>query len=186
MPDIVIRENRPRIEELLAPYEQAIGDDLPGYRNHIYRAVTYAMHFLDHSDAHEQLVETAFVYHDIGLWSHRELAYLEPSEELAVADNQKHGWGLNAEALRGAIHWHHKIFRYKGPHQVVIEACRKADWIDATKGMLKKGISRKAISQVQTSFPNLGFHRALLRITKDHGGSILVGGSRVLRNIVKW
>ncbi len=56
------------------------------------------MHFLNNSATHEQLVETAFVYHDIGLWSDHKLAYLEPSEALAVADNEAHSWGLDPEA----------------------------------------------------------------------------------------
>ncbi len=90
MADILIQQNRPRVEELLAPYTAQIGDDLPGYRNHVYRTVTYAMHFLGNSEL-EQLVETAFVYHDIALWTDRALAYLEPSEEIALADNAKYG-----------------------------------------------------------------------------------------------
>ena len=186
MSAIEIKLHRPRVEELFAPYEQMIGQDLPGYRNHVYRTITYAMHFLNNSASHEQLVETAFVYHDIGLWSDHELAYLEPSEALAVADNEKHRWGLDPDALRGAIHWHHKIFRYTGPHQEVVEACRKADWIDATKGMLRKGMSKAAITDVEAAFPNLGFHNTLLRLAKDYGGSTLVGGWKVMWGIVKW
>jgi hypothetical protein len=186
MSNIVIKLKRPRVEQLFAPYEQVIGDDLPSYRNHVYRTITYAMHFLDNLADYEPVVETVFVYHDIGLWSDHELAYLEPSEALALADNQKYGWGLNPDLLRGAIHWHHKILRYQGPHQKVIEACRKADWIDATQGKLRKGMSRVAIADVEAAFPNLGFQDMLLRLAKDYGGSTLVGGFKVTRGIVKW
>ncbi len=186
MSEIEIKLERPRVEELFARYEKVIGEDFPGYRNHVYRTVTYAMYFLDHEPRFEPLVETAFVYHDIGLWTDHELAYLEPSEALALEDNMKYGWGLDAEALRGAIHWHHKIFTYKGPHEQIIEACRKADWVDASKGTLRKGISRAAVKEVEAAFPNLGFHDALLRLAKDYGGSMLVGGVKVTRGIVKW
>ena len=184
--EIIIKLERARVEELFSHYEQMIGKDFTGYRNHVYRTITYAMHFLGNLVEHEQLVETAFVYHDIGLWSDHELAYLEPSEALALADNEKYGWGLDPELLRDVIHWHHKIFPYKGPHQTVIEACRKADWIDATKGSLRKGLSKDAISKVEAAFPNLGFHDTLLRLAKDYGGSTLVGGYKVVRGIVKW
>jgi hypothetical protein len=51
------------------------------------------MHFLGYAEEHERLVETAFVYHDIGPWTDHELAYLEPSEAVAIADNQKLGLG---------------------------------------------------------------------------------------------
>lgn len=183
---IEIKLVRPRVEELLAPYEHLIGKDFPGYRNHVYRTITYAMHFLGNSIEHEPLVETAFVYHDIGLWTDHALAYLEPSEAAALADNERCGWGLDPEALRGAIHWHHKVFRYRGHHEQVIEACRKADWIDASMGMVRKGMSRAAVAQVEAVFPNEGFHAALLRLAKNYGGSALVGGWKVAHGIVKW
>ena len=183
---IQIVSERRRIEELFAPYRDVIGDDYDGYRNHVYRTVTYAMHFLDRDADAEQAVETAMVYHDIGLWTDRELAYLEPSEAAVLADNEKYGWGLDSVLLRGIIHWHHKVFRYRGPHERIIEACRKADWIDATKGLLRKGISRSNISAVETAFPNCGFHKTLLRLAKDYGGSTLIGGFRVTRGILKW
>lgn len=186
MSEIKIKLERPWVEELFVRYAELIGKDFPGYRNHVYRTITYAMHFLENKDEFEQLVETIFVYHDIGLWTDHELAYLEPSEAVALADNEKYGWGLDPEILRGAIHWHHKISPYKGLHQNVIEACRKADWIDASKGMLRKSLSKKAIREVEAAFPNLGFHDTLLRLAKDYGGSTLVGGLKVTRGIVKW
>jgi len=185
MTEIIIKTERPRVEVLFAPYRTIIGSDYDGYRNHVYRTITYAMHFLNNAPQHEQLVETAFVYHDIGLWTDHELAYLEPSEVVALEDNKKYSWGLYPEALSGAIHWHHKVFPYKGTHQDVIEACRKADWIDATQGWVRKGMSRSAIAQVESTFPNCGFHKALLRLAKEFGGSTIIGGFKVVRGIVK-
>ena len=125
---IEIKPVRPRVDELLSHYESAIGADYPGYRNHVYRTVTYAMHFLDGAVEDERLVETAMVYHDIGLWTDHELAYLEPSEAVALADNENFGWGLDPAVLRGAIHWHHKVLPYRGPHERIIEACR--GWLE--------------------------------------------------------
>ncbi|MFO0013545.1 MAG: phosphohydrolase [Planctomycetota bacterium] len=186
MPNIVIKTDRPRVERLLAPYRSRIGNDYDGYRNHVYRTITYAMYFLGDAPQYEPLVETAFVYHDIGLWTDHVLAYLEPSEAIAIEDNAKYGFGLDPEALRGAIHWHHKIFRYKGPHSDVIEACRKADWIDASQGWIRKGMSRVAIKCVESAFPNCGFHTSLLRLAKEYGGSTVMGGMKVARGIVKW
>ncbi|MEM8913856.1 MAG: phosphohydrolase [Planctomycetota bacterium] len=186
MTGIRIETRRERVEELLARYRDQVGIDFDGYRNHVYRCVTYAMHFLSDSLGYQQLVETAFAYHDIGLWTDHELAYLEPSEAVAIADNDRYGWGLDADALRGAIHWHHKLFRYRGQHEELIEACRKADWIDASQGWIRKGMSRSAISEVESVFPNCGFHQSLMRLAKDFGGSTLVGGWKVTRGIVKW
>ncbi|GAM55865.1 metal-dependent phosphohydrolase, HD subdomain [Vibrio ishigakensis] len=174
------------MEELFSRYKHLIGDDYLGYRNHVYRTITYAMHFLGNDPELEQIVETAFVYHDIGLWTDHELAYLEPSEAVALKDNEEFGWGLDPDELQGAIHWHHKITPYKGAHQKVIEACRKADWIDASMGMVRKGLSKETIKQVEDAFPNNGFHDTLMRLAKDLGGSTLVGGIKVTKGIVKW
>lgn len=186
MSDITIKVERPFVEELFTRYETLIGKDFPGYRNHVYRTITYAMHFLGNAEEHERLVKAAFVYHDIGLWTDHELAYLEPSEAVAIADNKKFGLGLDPGLLREAIHWHHKIFPYIGPQREIIEACRKADWIDASKGMLRKGMSRAQIQRVETAFPNLGFHETLLRLAKDYEGSTLAGVIKVTLGIAKW
>lgn len=186
MSGIVIKTERPRIDGILATYAPRIGGDLPAYRNHVYRVVTYAMHFLGGDAAAERAVETALAYHDIGLWTDGALAYLEPSEAVALADNERHGWGLDPALLRGIIHWHHKVWRYRGPDARIIEACRKADWIDASQGWVRKGMPREAIRAVEASFPNLGFHAALLRLAKDLGGSTLSGGLAVTRGIVRW
>ena len=110
MPAITIKKESPFVEELFARYETLIGTDFPSYRNHVYRTITYAMHFLGNNEECERLVEATFVYHDIGLWTDQALAYLEPSEAVALADNKKFGLGLDPDLLRGAIHWHHKIF----------------------------------------------------------------------------
>lgn len=126
-----------------------------------------------------------WVYHDIGLWTDKELAYLEPSDDLALQDNRKFGWGLDTDALRGAIHWLQKVFKYKGKHEALIEACRKADRIDATQGWCRKGIRRSAITEVEAVFPNCGFHKALLRLAKEYRGSTRIGGLQVMRGIVK-
>lgn len=88
--------------------------------------------------------------------------------------------------LRGAIHWHHKISPYRGPHHEVIEACRKADWIDASKGMFRKGMSRAAIREVEATFPNSGFHDTLLRVAREYGGSTVVGGGKFTLGVFKW
>ena len=186
MDSIQIKTNRPRVEEILNRYKPQIGNDFAGYRNHVYRTITYAMHFLNNAPEHETLVETAFAYHDIALWTDNALAYLEPSEAIALADNEKFAWGLNPDLLRAAIHWHHKITPYQGEHQDIIEACRKADWVDATKGMISKGLSKSIIKEVETAFANEGFHDTLLRLAKDIGGSTLVGLIKVTKGIVRW
>ena len=71
MLDITIKIERPRVEELFAPYRTLLGYDFDGYRNHVYHCITDAMHFLDNVTEYEQMVEAAFVYHDIPISVHQ-------------------------------------------------------------------------------------------------------------------
>jgi hypothetical protein len=105
---------------------------------------------------------------------------------VAIADNQKLEPGLDPDMLRGAVHWHHKVLPDTGRHREIIEACRKADWIDALTGTLRKGMSRVAIAKVEAAFPNLGFHDTLLRLTKEYEVSTLVGSIKVTFGIINW
>jgi hypothetical protein len=51
--------------------------------------------------------------------------------------------------------------------------------------MLRKGINRAAIREVEAAFPNLGFHNSLMRLANDYGGSTLVGAIKVTLGIVR-
>ncbi len=174
-----------RVEALLAPYTETIGADLPGYRNHIYRVLTYAMHFLGQDDAARPLVETALVYHDIGLWTAHDLAYLEPSEARLREDAAKGDWGLDVDLMVAIIHWHHKVTPYTGPNARVVDAVRRADWIDATQGAVRKGLTKADIARVEGAIPNEGFHDTLQRLARDYGGSALAGNLKVVRRVFK-
>ncbi len=182
-PEIEIVDHSSRIEELLARYQKCIGQDFAGYRNHVYRVLTYAMHFLEQDESVRSTVETALVYHDLGLWTAHDLAYLEPSEAKAREDAVRQDWGLDIETVVRAIHWHHKVTPYRGPDARVVNAVRRADWIDATQGMFRKGLSKDQVARVENAIPNEGFHDALQRLATEYGGSALRGNLRVLRRV---
>lgn len=183
---IAITSQSERIERLLEPFADAMGDDFKAYRGHVYRAVTYAMHFLDGDETARPLIETAFVYHDVGLWTDDRLDYLEPSEARALADNEAQGWGFDPQVLRDVIHWHHKVTRYRGPNERLVEAARRADWIDATSGARRMGLSRAQIQAVEDAIPSYGFSDVLQRLAGDLGGNRLAGNFKVLRTVFKW
>ncbi len=183
--EIEIISHSDLVEELFAPYRQTIGPDFPAYRGHVYRTITFAMHFLDGAEVHRKMVETAFVYHDIGLWTDHDLAYLEPSETLALKDNAEKGFGLDPETLRAAIHWHHKVTPYRGPQADVINAVRKGDWVDASQGKVRHGLSKIQVKAVQDAIDDHGFPNVLQRLAKDLGGSALRGNLRVLTRVFK-
>lgn len=184
--NILLITHSEHVEELFAPLQKTIGDDFDGYRNHVYRVLTYACHFLRGDDRHRSLLETALVYHDIGMWTDRELSYLEPSETRALADNKKNGWGHDPEALRAIIHWHHKLFPYTGPHSDLVNAVRRADWIDATQGLFRKGLPKAEIDRVNAAIPALGFYDSLNRLAADLNDGNKTGGLlKVIRTVYK-
>ena len=168
----IIHESQ-QVEALLGPFRSTIGADYEGYRNHIYRVLSYTLHFLNGQETERELIETALVYHDLGLWTERELAYLEPSSALALADNQKHGWGHEPELLHQLIFQHHKLSAYRGPNAALINAMRKADWIDASMGFRAMGMPRSCIREVTRAIPVGGFYDTLKRLGPELSGGNL-------------
>lgn len=183
--EIPIVDNSERVEALFQPYQDVLGADFKAYRGHVYRVITYAMHFLEQDEAHRPLVETALVFHDIGLWTENELAYLSPSEAVALQENSKLDLGLDPKLLRDAIHWHHKVTPYRGAGAEVINAVRKADWVDASRGKIRKGLTEEQVRAVQQAIPDYGFPDVLQRLAKDIGGNAIAGNLRVLRHVFK-
>ena len=45
---------------------------------------------------------------------------------------------------------HHRMRGYTGPHTPLVEACRKADWIDVSFAKLRFGIPRRTIVEVRS------------------------------------
>ena len=76
------------IERELALVRDQVGADFPGYRNHVYRVLTYALHFLGGDQQWRAPIAFALAHHDVGLWTQRALAYLEPSEAHAELARQ--------------------------------------------------------------------------------------------------
>ncbi|MGF1562034.1 MAG: phosphohydrolase [Geminicoccaceae bacterium] len=174
------------VERLLAPLRAMLGEDYEPYRGHIYRVLTYSLYFLGRDHQHRQAVETALVYHDIGMWSDKELAYLQPSIERVLEANARDGWGLDGSLMSAIIRYHHKVFPYRGPHAETVNAVRRADWIDATGGKVRMGVPRTEIARVLAAIPEQGFLAILMRQADDLGGHRFAGLSRVLLNVYTW
>jgi hypothetical protein len=95
---IIVITTAPIIERELNAHEKQIGDDILGYRGHVYRVLSYAMHYLKENDItpHDyELLQLALVYHDIGalLSSHLVVAltWQAPACTLTVSCQQDCG-----------------------------------------------------------------------------------------------
>lgn len=175
------------VETMLSPYREVIGTDYAGYRGHIYRVLSYALHFLGADHAKRRDVEAALVFHDIGMWTDMDLAYLEPSIAEARRADAEQGYGLDLPLVESAITWHHKMTPFKGPEAEIVNAVRRADWIDATQGKFRMGVRKADIDAVEAAIPNEGFHDTLQRLAADlNNGNKMGGLMKVLRRVYKF
>ncbi len=128
----------------------------------------------------------ALVFHDVGMWTDQELAYLEPSEAVAEEVRAKHAPHLDAGLVSNIIHWHHKLLPFSGPDAAVVNAARKADWIDASMGVVRHGVPRRDVKARESAIPVLGFPNVLMRLAKDlRNGNQMAGVWRVLSHVYK-
>lgn len=185
---ITIVTNNPIVETFLPTLREAVGGDYDPYRNHIYRVLTYALHFLASDDPRAvEHIAFALVFHDAGLWTDHELAYLDPSERVAEETRVAAAPHLDARLVRAIIHHHHKFTAYRGPDAAIVNAARKGDWVDATEGKVRHGLTRATIAEVEAAIPVLGFPAVLMRLAADlNHGRKLGGLLRVVANVYQW
>jgi hypothetical protein len=62
---------------------------------------------------------------------------------------------------------HHKITPARADPHSLVEAFRRADWIDVTRGVRRFGISRSLVARLFATWPSAGFHRRLVTLALD-------------------
>jgi hypothetical protein len=155
----------PTLDVLLAAHAGSLGEDATGYRHHAYRVANfYWLLAPGDADALEKL-SIAVAFHDLGIWTAGTFDYLPPSRELARAHMQASGrtdWGDEVDAM---IEAHHKIQGTPPGTRASVEAFRRADWIDVSRGLRRFGLPRASVREVMRAFPNAGFHRRLAMLS---------------------
>jgi len=161
----------PRVDQLLTGWQSLLGMDYEAYRNHVYRVINLAMaYFPDMSPEQRDLLCIAAAYHDIGIWTHSTLDYLESSADQACAylaknpDAGDSSLETKQRLVSAMIYQHHRIRAIPGDELAAAEAFRKADWADVTLGVRRFGLPRGRYRLICASFPNAGFHRRLLTL----------------------
>jgi hypothetical protein len=154
------------VEDILVPWQDRIGVDYKGYKNHVYRMLhcCFALTSLN-SEQREKLIIAA-CFHDIGLWSDHTVDYLPPSIREAMQYlrlNHLEDW---EEEITLLIDLHHKIrpiqaeLNHKYP---LLEVFRKADLADFSLGLILGGVPASYMQQLKQQFPNQGFHKMLMK-----------------------
>ena len=151
-------------QNLLQKFKEELGSDYDKYKNHVLRVFSICL-LMDDEKSNEEKYAIASVFHDIGIWTNHTFDYLQPSIEQACNHLTKIGRKDWIEEITLMISWHHKISRYRGKHEAIVENFRKADWIDVSFGLISFGVNKKKIKETRKTIPALGFHLFLLKAT---------------------
>lgn len=158
-----IEENIPLLEGIFSEWENVIGGEYQGYRNHVYRMIHFCLALRECNDEEREKIIIAGAFHDIGIWIEDTLDYLPPSVPPAMAYLKKRSLEAWSTEVALMITEHHKIRKYEKTDHAIVEIFRKGDLVDFSRGLFRFGISKAYVTQVKTRFPNAGFHKSLAR-----------------------
>ncbi|MGH2959191.1 MAG: hypothetical protein ACRDKE_06265, partial [Solirubrobacterales bacterium] len=155
---------------LLAPYASALGDDRPGYTNHVIRVLLHCDQLWERAggvgDRPSQQMEyrVAGVFHDLGIWTDKTFDYLVPSIDLAAAYLEGRDCTDLVPVVTEMIDLHHKQ-RPAGPPDSAVEIFRRADAVDVSLGIRRFGLPFRLVRSTFRDYPSRGFHRTLIKLT---------------------
>ena len=155
----------PLLDELLAAHTTELGRDFSAYRNHTYRVVNFCVALSSGNPEPLEKITIAAAFHDLGIWTDRTFDYLQPSIRLAAAHLLRSGRSQWRAEIAGMILEHHKISRYRGSPDWLVEPFRRADWVDVSKGLVTFGLSRGLLNETFSTWPDAGFHRRLVELS---------------------
>jgi hypothetical protein len=191
---ITIYTHFAELDEELFRLTDFIGEDFAPYRNHCLRVLTFTKYFLPDDviatipNAME-LAAVALAYHDVGLWTDHDLNYLDPSRNQLDRAIETQYSAFEKETMDQIILQHHKYTDYisLSPSQnALINAVRKADWTDATMGLIRFGLPTVLLEAAYDQVKEAGFHEMLLGMdTRLSPGNKINGTLEVLK-ILKW
>jgi len=153
------------IDDVLNDHVTALRDDFLAYQNHVYRIVNLCVAFVGRGELEK--IAVAAVFHDLGIWTNSTFDYIGPSVALAhdyLIARARQDWATDIE---GMIANHHKITPSTAGPDSLVEAFRRADWIDVTRGLRRFGIPRPFLARLFATWPDAGFHGRLLTLTLD-------------------
>jgi hypothetical protein len=153
------------IDDVLDDHATDLGDDAIAYRNHVYRIVNLCVAIAGRREVEK--IAVAAVFHDLGIWANGTFDYIAPSIVLVHAylvARAREDWAAEIEEM---IANHHKITASRAGPDSVVEAFRRADWIDVTRGWRRFGMPPPFVARLFTTWPSAGFHWRLVTLTLD-------------------
>ncbi len=160
-------EQAPILDGILEDWRASLSGDFTAYRNHCYRVLNFCLAFHGGNAETIRKVSIAAAFHDLGIWANNTYDYLEPSKQLAREYLAKTNQGAWNEEIEATIEQHHKLTKYKLNPDWLTEPFRKADWVDVSGGVLRFGLPSIFVAETMSMFPNAGFHKRLIALTKQ-------------------
>ena len=115
-----------------------------------------------------EILILAAAFHDLGIWTHKTFDYIRPSIDLARRYLDIRGMSDEAEKVSRMIENHHKIRKYSGEYELMVENFRRADWIEVSAGYLLFDVNQKQHREITRAFPYYGFHKSITKLTANH------------------
>jgi hypothetical protein len=165
------------VEETLEAFRGEIAGDLAAYRGHVYRVFNLCRALAGTTPDGDDKIAYAAAFHDLGIWSDHTVDYLPPSARRLCERLPRDGRDAWSAELARMIDMHHKLLPYRGEHAALVEPFRRADLIDLSLGLVRFGLPRDYLRELQAAFPAAGFH---LRVVRLVGGWALTHPLRPL------
>ncbi len=152
------------VEETLDAFREAIAGDLAAYRGHVYRVFNLCRGLAGAASDGDDKIAYAAVFHDLGIWSDHTVDYLPPSSRRLRARLDEDGRAAWSSELARMLDMHHKLTPYRGEHAALVEPFRRADLVDLSLGLVRFGLPRVFVREVQAAFPARGFHARVVQL----------------------
>lgn len=172
----------------LGIFREEIGDDYEAYRNHCLRVLTFAKYHCGDSCGQREvdLMAMALAYHDIGLWSDKQMSYLDPSAKQMYSNANDGSDEWTEDELITAheiVMQHHKVTKWNGikGDATLINSVRKGDWADATVGVIRFGLPADLLENAYNQVPEAGFHMVLAKMGGRLSPDSIMGQLAVLK-----
>jgi hypothetical protein len=190
-----IYKNYAALDDELFSVAGTVGREFSAYRNHCLRVLTFTNYFLPDSVREKipnalELAAVALAYHDVALWTDKELNYLEPSRDrMDQALGDSYFSPQELKIMEEIILEHHKITDFVQLSQAendLINAVRKADWTDASLGVIRFGLPTSLLEAAYDEVDEAGFHQILVDVLVRLSAGNLIKGTLQFLKIFKW
>jgi hypothetical protein len=152
------------LDGVLARHAADLAEDFTAYRHHACRVAAMCASGWSGGPGALEKIQITAAFHDLGIWTDRTFDYLDPSVRLAGDHLRAIGRAEWLPEVAAAILEHHRVTRDRGAHGPLVEAFRRADWMDVTGGVVASGLSRTLFRAAIERWPPAGFHRMLARL----------------------